>query len=114
MSILTPPATTPAQKAANNITRIIQNSYAGFTNSIKTGLTILWNNPEATPQDIATALGTSGVEILQLAELAATTIQSAATIDGAPVPAISITNSNYSITMNGDGSVTIALIEAKK
>jgi len=99
---------TPAQIAAARIIISIQNVYKQFANCSVQACNILWNTPNAAPADIATALGTSGTEIVQLAELAQTTLNSAATIDKITAPTLQITKTGYSITLNGNGSVTIA------
>ena len=69
MSVLDPetsPAIDPATRIANQLKQNARNTFRNLTISFSQNSKLFWQNPNATPQDIAAALGTDGVELFQL------------------------------------------------
>jgi hypothetical protein len=106
MSILNPTSNTPAQQAASQILAIPRMAFQQLGTAGIRGYNLLWNNPRATPEDIFTALGTDAQKVLGFAGINITAVQSAAELDGISPPAIPEIPSNYTLTMNDDGSIT--------
>ena len=69
MSVLDPetsPAIDPATRIANQLKQNARNTFRNLTISFSQNSKLFWQNPLATPQEIAAALGTAGVELFQL------------------------------------------------
>lgn len=55
-----------AELAANNLKTSAKNTFLMMKNAFNAGSINFWNNPRATPQEIAEKLGTDAREIFQL------------------------------------------------
>jgi hypothetical protein len=69
MSVLDPetsPAIDPATRIANQLKQNARNTFRNLTLSFSNNSNLFWRNTQATPQEIAAALGTAGVELFQL------------------------------------------------
>ena len=69
MSILNPLPNEPitnAQRIANSLKQQARNAFRSLVGVYTTGSKSFWQNPAATPQEIAAALGTDGAELFQL------------------------------------------------
>jgi hypothetical protein len=69
MSVLDPetsPALDPATRIANQLKQNARNVFRNLTVSFSNNANLFWRNTQATPQEIAAALGTDGVELFQL------------------------------------------------
>jgi hypothetical protein len=69
MSVLDPetsPAIDPATRIANQLKQNARNIFRNLTGAFSQNSKLFWQNPQATPQEIAAALGTDGVELFQL------------------------------------------------
>ena len=86
------------QKASSFLFRQMANTYANI-------YTDVWDNPDLTPQEVFDSLGTSGAELLTLADVLSSTVNGV-------VPGTIETGYPYEYTINEDGTVTIGdLIE---
>ena len=86
------------QKASSFLFRQMANTYANI-------YTDVWVNPDLTPQEVFDSLGTSGAELLALADVLSSTVNGV-------VPGTIETGYPYEYTINEDGTVTIGdLIE---
>ena len=96
--------TTPAQAVADAMKRDARDTFSLLERIFTNGARNFWTNQNATPAEIAAALGTSGVELFQLhwriGELLAS-IRPDAIAEGMSVVG--------AYTMNEDGTVTIVL-----
>lgn len=96
--------TTPAAAIADAMRRDARDTFALLERIFTNGARNFWQNADATPQEIAAALGTSGVELFQLhwkiGELLAS-IKAEAIADGMAVVG--------QYTLGDDGTVTIVL-----
>ena len=72
--------TDPAARAANQLRAMASNQYRQLTQTVQNGWSGLWQNREATPEQILAALGKDAAAILALADLNAQTLKSAARI----------------------------------
>lgn len=92
----------PAAAIADAIRRDARDTFGLLQRIFTNGARTFWANPAATPQEIAAALGTSGVELFQLhwriGELLAS-IRPEAIADGMAVVG--------AYTLNEDGTVTV-------
>lgn len=105
MSILDPQPTQtpdPAQTIANNLKNSTKQTFAMMKNAFNAGSINFWNNPKATPAQIASALGTDAKEVFELHYALGQLI-------GSVKPeAIQLGLSKIGqFTMNEDGTVTI-------
>lgn len=69
MSVLDPetsPALDPATRIANQLKQNARNIFRNLTGAFAQNSSLFWRNPQATPQEIAAALGADGVELFQL------------------------------------------------
>jgi hypothetical protein len=57
---------TPAQAAAKNLKGTTKNTFQLMVNSFNNGAKNFWNNPRATPSEIAAELGTDAKEVFEL------------------------------------------------
>jgi hypothetical protein len=105
MSILDTPVVnelTPAQRQANQIKQQARTTFQSMVTAFNQGAKQFWRNPQASPSQIAAALGTDAVEVFQLhaklgaliAEVRPEAIQEGAAMVG-------------QFTYNADGTVTI-------
>lgn len=93
----------PAERAAKQIKQQAKMTYQQLLQVFNNGARQFWQNPQATPTEIAAALGTDAVEVFQLhgkigALLA--TIDPAAIAEGASAVG--------QFAYNDDGTVTVA------
>jgi len=91
-----------AEEAANSLVRIAKNTFGKILNSYSNGVQTFWNNPRATPQEIADALGTDASEIFSLHYQLGQLI---ASVDPTLLEETSNLIGNF--TQNEDGTVTI-------
>ena len=91
-----------AQEAANSLVKITKNTFGKILHSYSQGVQTFWNNPRATPQEIADALGTDASEIFSLHYKLGELIASAD-------PSLLEQTANFigNFTQNEDGTVTI-------
>lgn len=61
-----PVQVTMAERAANQLKQNARQTFNGLVQTYNSGARLFWQNPDATAQDIAAALGTDGVELFQL------------------------------------------------
>lgn len=103
MSILNPPQKpTPAEKAASDLKNMTRQTFYYMVNAFNQGSRNFWNHPLASPEDIATALGTDAKEVFELhAKLGSLigTVKPESINEG--------TSLVGKFTLNNDGSVTI-------
>jgi len=105
MSVLDTPVVneiTPAQRQANQIKQNVRQTFQSLVVAFNNGARQFWRNPQATPSQIAAALGTDAVEVFQLhAKLGAllADVRPAAIQEGASVVG--------QFTYNADGTVTV-------
>jgi hypothetical protein len=99
--------TTPAQQAANQLRQITKQSFQQLSNAGIQGYNLLWKNNNATPAAIVAALGTDAAGIFALAQLNISTVTTAASIGGAPIPEIPSVPTGVTVTPNADGTVTL-------
>jgi len=57
---------TPAFRAAKQIVNQTKNNYNSFVSAFNDGSQNFWQNPRATPQEIAVELGTDAKEVFEL------------------------------------------------
>jgi hypothetical protein len=104
MSILdSTPAPDPAQSVANNLKLSTKQTFFMMKNAFNAGSSNFWNNPRATPTQIASALGSDAKEVFELHYALGQLIAS--------VKPEAISNGLSLIgqfTMNDDGTVTIS------
>ena len=91
-----------AQEAANSLVKITKNTFDKIKISYSQGVQTFWNNPKATPQEIAEALGTNASEVFSLHYNLGALI---ATIDPSFLENTASLIGNF--TQNEDGTVTI-------
>jgi len=107
MSVLDTPVIneiTPAQRQANHLKQQVRTAFHSMTVAFNQGAKQFWRNPQATPSQIAAALGTDAVEVFQLhAKLGAllADVRPVAIQEGIEVVG--------QFTPNADGTVTITL-----
>jgi hypothetical protein len=105
MSVLDTPVVnelTPAQRQANQIKQNTRTVFQSMVTAFNQGAKQFWANPQATPSQIAAALGTDAKEVFELhgklgallAEVRPAAIQEGAAVVG-------------QFTYNEDGTVTI-------
>lgn len=105
MSVLDNPVVneiTPAQRQANQIKQNVRQTFQNLVVAFNNGSKQFWRNPQASPSEIAAALGTDAVEVFKLhAKLGAllADVRPAAIQEGAAVVG--------QFTYNADGTVTI-------
>lgn len=104
MSILdnNQPQLTPAEIIAKNLKVSTKQTFQVMTNSFNTGSVNFWNNPRATPSEIASALGTDAREVFELHYALGQLIASVK--PEAIAAGLSLVGQ---FTMNEDGTVTI-------
>lgn len=56
----------PSQLAANRLVNMTRQTYNQMVGAFNMGTNVFWNNPEASPSDIAAALGNNAKEIFEL------------------------------------------------
>lgn len=105
MSVLFP--LTPDQISANQVLGILQQQYQQLVQNGTRGYNLIWKNPQATPQQVITALGTSSAQVFQLAELNIQILASAAAITGIAAPVIPAVPTGWTLAFNQDGSATV-------
>lgn len=69
MSVLdTPPSNepTPAMRQANQIKQSVRTTFQAMVQAFNHGTKQFWNNPQATPSQISSALGTDAKEVFEL------------------------------------------------
>jgi hypothetical protein len=104
MPLLNP---TPAQLAAQQVQNL---SLAGFKSLQQFGLqgfNLIWNNRNATPQQVIAALGAEAAAVFALSALNNQTIASAAQIGGVSPPNMPAIPTGWTVTANPDGTVTL-------
>lgn len=105
MSVLDTPVVneiTPAQRQANQLKQQARTAYQSMVLAFNQSAKQFWRNPQATPSQIAAALGTDAVELFQLhAKLGAllAEVRPAAIQEGLAVVG--------QFTNNADGTVTV-------
>jgi hypothetical protein len=104
MPVLNP---TPAQVAAQQVQNLSLSGFRNLQQFGQQGFNLIWNNKNATPQEVIAALGTNAAAVFGLATLNNSTIASAATIGGAPAPTMPSIPAGYTVTFNADGSATV-------
>tara|TARA_B100001113_G_scaffold349652_1_gene345390 strand:- start:2237 stop:2554 length:318 start_codon:yes stop_codon:yes gene_type:complete len=62
-NLITP---TAAEAAATSLVKITKNSFSKLVHAYEAGVDTFWDNPEATPQEIANVLGTDASEVFSL------------------------------------------------
>jgi len=105
MSILDQPtstAVTPAQREAAKIRADAFENFSRLVAAYEYGLKQFWDNPNATPAEIAAALGTDAAEVFQLHGTLATVIRQVK-----PNADISSASDYGTYTVNADGTVTV-------
>jgi hypothetical protein len=108
MSIFINPAVlTPAQIAARRIRQISKKQYTALGKAGIAGHNLIWNNHNASPQEVLAALGTAAVAAFQLAALNQSTVVSAAAIAGVTPPTIPSVPTGWTVTPNSDGTVSV-------
>ena len=91
-----------ANEAANSLVRITRNTFSKILNAYSNGVQTFWNNPRATPQEIADSLGTDASEIFSLHYKLGQLI---ASVDPSLLEQTANLIGNF--TQNEDGTVTI-------
>jgi len=111
MSILNreyqPAEVSPAKRTARQIVHQAKQTYDGLVGTFNEGAKSFWQNPRATPQEIAAELGTDAKEVFELhAKIGAflAEINPEAIAPGAAVVG--------QFSYNADGSVTVPVVEA--
>lgn len=69
MSVLDQPSPvqlTMAERTANQLRQNARRTFIDLVQTYTDGARLFWQNPDATPQDVAAALGTDGAELFQL------------------------------------------------
>lgn len=105
MSILNQPSAPPvdpAVRAANMIRNQTRQTFQNMVISFNQGAKMFWNNPQASPSDIASALGVDAKEIFELhAKLGSllASVKPESIVEGSGVVG--------QFTTNEDGTVTI-------
>lgn len=103
MGILNTSPQTPAQLTATRITNDIRRAYNQMIQVFNTSSRLIWNNTQASPEEMFTAFGTDAA---QLFVMSGAIITLANTVAGVSLP--SPVPPNYSFTINNDGSVTLS------
>lgn len=97
---------TPTKPLIADVVTTVKMGSTNLYNSIKSQLNnifnTIWNNPDFTPIEIVTAFGTDAAALFALAQGLQTLASQA---DPTYVPLVPPTN--YTVTINADGSVTI-------
>lgn len=104
MFLVTP---TPAQIAAGQIRQIARQQFVQLAAAGLRGFKLIWQNPNATPQQVLAELGTDAAAIFALAKLNIETLTAAAQIGGAPSPQMPSVPEGFSTAVNPDGSVKL-------
>lgn len=60
------PSYTPAEVVAKNLKNSTRQTFTMMVNAFNSGSRNFWNNPRATPSEIAEALGTDAKEVFEL------------------------------------------------
>lgn len=97
----------PAQRTAQQMVRQAKSLYDGLVATFNEGARNFWQNPRATPQEIAAALGTDAKEVFELhAKVGAfvASINPEAVAPGAAVVG--------EFSYNADGTVTVPVAPA--
>lgn len=95
-----------ATRVANQIKQAVIQQRNSLLASGVNANNLLWGSKDATPEAILAALGTDAGKIFALANLNIQTVVMAAQIDGVAAPVLPGVPSNYTATVNPDGSVT--------
>jgi hypothetical protein len=103
MPVLNPSA---AQTAAQQVQNLSLNGFRNLQQFGQQGFNLIWNNNNATPQDVIAALGTNAASVFALAALNNSTIASAASIGGVTPPNMPSVPTGWTIAPNVDGTVT--------
>ena len=93
---------TPAEIIAKNLKNSTKQTFSMMTNAFNTGARNFWNNPRATPAEIAALLGTDAKEVFELHYALGQLIASVK-----PEAITAGLNLIGQFTMNEDGTVTI-------
>lgn len=103
MSVLNPPPPpSDAERVAQQLVQQTRDTFQQLTSVFEMGAQMFWNNPRATPAEIAAALGTDGKEVFQLhAKLGALLAE---IVPEKVAAAVSVVGP---FTYNDDGSVAI-------
>ena len=107
MALLSQANLTPAQQAANNLRQIVVQLFGYLGQGGLAGYNLIWNNRNATPQQVIAALGTDAAAVFQFAELNVNTVGSAATIGGVTPPTLPPIPAGWTLAPNEDGSMTV-------
>lgn len=99
---------TPAVRTARQMVRNAKVTYDGLVGSFNEGAKNFWQNPRATPQEIAAALGTDAKEVFELHAKVGAFIASINPEAIAPGAAV-VGQFSY----NADGSVTVQVPPAQ-
>jgi hypothetical protein len=102
MSVLDSLASDSAQDAARNLRNQAFTIFMRLKGHYEDTLQSFWQNPQATPQEIADALGTSGVELFQLHGLLYTFLKAAR-----PSEPLTELTALGAFTPNQDGTIII-------
>ena len=79
----------------------IQRVYNSLQSILQAGTNLVWNNPNATPQQVVAAFGTNAASLFQLSSLLCGLIGSVTGTTPNPVPA------GWTITASADGTITL-------
>ena len=104
MPVLNPSA---AQIAAQQVQNLSLSGFRSLQQFGQQGFNLIWNNANATPQEVMAALGTNAASVFALAALNNATIASAAGIGGVTPPSMPSIPTGWTITPNNDGTVTV-------
>jgi hypothetical protein len=91
----------PLTISVNSFWARIQLEFNRLNSLLTDGSDLVWNNSDATPQQVVAAFGTNGASLFQLSGLLCGLIGAITDTTPNPVP------SGWTITANTDGSVTL-------
>jgi hypothetical protein len=98
---------TPAQLAAQQILQIANAQFQQLAQSGQRGFNLIWNNQQATPQEVIAALGNKAGAAFALAQLNIATINSASEIGGTTPPTVPSIPAGFVLSFNSDGTATV-------
>jgi hypothetical protein len=104
----TPPTPTKEIKLKRSVSRIKElsvNSYKTISEIQKQGISLLWEHPELTPQEIIDELGENAVKVFQYHGALTEYLVTLATLEGIN-PDIKLPPNAF--TVNQDGTITVS------
>jgi hypothetical protein len=91
----------PVTQGCNQLYAQIANQYRQLQQLLNNGVALVWNNPNGTPQQVVSTLGTQAAKVFQLSSILCSTLGAITGNIPSPMPP------GWGATLNADGTVTL-------